>query len=87
MTTQAGVDSPSTADSESAWTQGMTGRESSDIVLIDVDAKPLVRTTTKVRYLALSYVWDRVQQFYATKANISELMDNGALHGYLDTSV
>ncbi|KAF5606286.1 het-domain protein [Fusarium subglutinans] len=64
--------------------QGMTGSQGSDIVLIDVEAMRLVRTTTQVRYLALSYVWGGVQQFYATKANISELMENGALQGYLD---
>ncbi|KAF2489145.1 HET-domain-containing protein [Lophium mytilinum] len=50
-----------------------------DILLINVKGQRLVWTTSSTRYVALSYVWGRIDSFQTTKSTLKSLEDPGGL--------
>jgi hypothetical protein len=51
----------------------------SDIMVIDVHKRCLVRREAGIRYLALSYVWGQHKNFQTKKRNLSFLLEPGSL--------
>ncbi|KAL5322231.1 hypothetical protein ACEPPN_010203 [Leptodophora sp. 'Broadleaf-Isolate-01'] len=53
--------------------------DSAEILLIDVKELRLVKTTTTMRYLALSYVWGQIPQFTTRVENLESLLQPDSL--------
>lgn len=51
----------------------------SNLILVDVHHRKLVRASPQSRYLALSYVWGQISMLQTTTANFTELLKEGAL--------
>jgi hypothetical protein len=54
-------------------------RSPTDITLIDVDEQCLIRASTRMRYLALSYVWGGFSGLQTTSKNRAQLEQAGSL--------